>query len=70
MDWAIEKDGYWYIVSGAEFPEKRYDRIDRRLDLIKKKAKLKTQADPRLLLIVIAAFLGISIGLNLFLFIL
>jgi len=68
--WAIEdKDGAWWLVGGSEFPEKR---LDKNVKLKSKRAgqrSLPASLD-YMLLILLAAALGISLALNIIYFML
>jgi len=64
-DWAVEKDGYWYIISGSEFPEKKISKKDRRMKLRnKRRSERSNKFNPWWALVVVSALLGVSLALN------
>ena len=66
IDWAIEKDGHWYRVSGSEFPEKNTSKKDDRMQIRNRRAgERSNRFNPWWALIVVSVLLGFSLALNL-----
>ena len=62
-DWAIEdKDGTWWIVPGSEFPEKKVSDMEISKKKIKQSSMIVTPE--RMVLIILASLLGVSLALN------
>ena len=57
-DWAIQdKDGAWWVIPGSEMAEKKLPKIK-----IKESSMVVTPE--RMLLIIVASILGVSLALN------
>jgi len=65
-DWAVQdKEGFWWIMPGSEMAENKLSK-DRKMNIPKKKFKQSsmTVSLERMILIIVALFLGVSIAFN------
>ncbi len=66
LDWAIQdKKGDWWLVSGSEFPEKR---VSQKSPSPNKMFNVSTRDGSYLTQCVLAAALGVSLAVNIILF--
>jgi hypothetical protein len=66
-DWAVQdKDGFWWIVPGSEMAENKLDKTKKmNIPSRKKMRQSSMMATPdRMILIIVSALLGISLGIN------
>jgi hypothetical protein len=69
ITWAIEdKNGDWWLVGGAEFPEKKLPDGEVKIDLKRNKERSIRATPDRMLVILLASALGVSLAINFLLF--
>ena len=70
-DWAIQdKDGYWWIVPGSEMAKNKLSE-DKKMNIPSKKRMRQSSmrvTPERMLLLLVSALLGISLALNVFIY--
>lgn len=69
LTWAIEdKNGDWWLVGGSEFPERKLsDSSEVKINLKRSKERSVRATPERMMLILLASALGVSLAVNLIL---
>ena len=69
LTWAIEdKDGDWWLVGGSEFPEKKLSDSEVKINLKRSKERSIPATPQRMMVILLAFVLGVSLAVNILLF--
>lgn len=68
ITWAIEdKNGDWWLVGGSEFPEKKLSDSEVKINLKRSKERSVQATPERMMVILLASALGVSLAVNLIL---